>query len=45
MAGGDDVALRKLLFRHGPLLATRLRQVLPTADVEDVLQESFLAIW
>jgi RNA polymerase sigma-70 factor (ECF subfamily) len=45
VAGGDDVALRELLFRHGPWLAARLRRVLPADDVEDVLQETFLAVW
>jgi RNA polymerase sigma-70 factor (ECF subfamily) len=45
MAGGDDGALRELFARHAPWLAARLRSVLPAAEVEDVLQESFLAIW
>jgi RNA polymerase sigma-70 factor (ECF subfamily) len=45
VAGGDDAALRALLFRHGPWLAARLRAVMPAADVEDVLQETFLAVW
>jgi RNA polymerase sigma-70 factor (ECF subfamily) len=45
VAGGDEVALRELLFRHGPWLAARLRAVMPAADVEDVLQETFLAVW
>jgi RNA polymerase sigma-70 factor (ECF subfamily) len=45
MAAGDDMALRELLARHGPRLAARLRRVLPAAEVEDVLQESFLAVW
>ena len=45
VAGGDDAALRELLFRHGPWLAARLRAVMPAADVEDVLQETFLAVW
>ncbi len=45
VAGGDDAALRELFFRHGPWLATRLRAVMPAADVEDVLQETFLAVW
>jgi RNA polymerase sigma-70 factor, ECF subfamily len=45
VAGGDDTALRELVARHAPWLAARLRAVLPTADVEDVLQESFLAVW
>jgi RNA polymerase sigma-70 factor (ECF subfamily) len=45
MAGGDDRALRELFARHAPWLAARLRTILPAAEVEDVLQESFLAIW
>lgn len=45
LAGGDDTALRELFSRHAPMLATRLRTVLPAADVEDVLQETFLAAW
>ncbi|MEV6963901.1 RNA polymerase sigma factor [Hamadaea sp. NPDC051192] len=44
-ARGDDVALRQLFARHAPWLAARLRAVLPAADVEDVLQETFLAVW
>jgi RNA polymerase sigma-70 factor, ECF subfamily len=45
VAGGDDVALRDLFRRHAPWLAVRLRAVLPAADVEDVLQETFLGVW
>src|SRR5690349_22022899 len=45
VAAGDDTALRELFGRHAPWLATRLRTVLPAADVEDVLQETFLAAW
>ena len=45
MAGGDDAALRELFARHAPWLAARLRLMLPAADVEDVVQESFLALW
>jgi RNA polymerase sigma-70 factor (ECF subfamily) len=45
VAGGDDAALRELFFRHAPWLAARLRPVLPAPDVEDVLQETFLAVW
>jgi RNA polymerase sigma-70 factor (ECF subfamily) len=45
VAGGDDVALRELFFRHAPWLAGRLRRALPATDVEDVLQETFLAVW
>lgn len=45
VAQGDDAALRELFTRHAPWLAARLRAVLPAADVEDVLQETFLAVW
>ena len=45
VAGGDDAGLRELFSRHAPWLATRLRAVLPAAEVEDVLQETFLAVW
>ena len=45
MAAGDDTALRELFSRHAPWLAVRLRSLLPAADVEDVLQETFLAAW
>jgi RNA polymerase sigma-70 factor (ECF subfamily) len=44
-AAGDDVALRELFGRHAPWLAARLRSVLPVADVEDVVQETFIAVW
>jgi RNA polymerase sigma-70 factor, ECF subfamily len=42
---GDDSALRELFSRHAPWLATRLRRALPPDDVEDVLQETFIAVW
>ena len=45
LAGGDDTALRQLFDRHAPWLAARLRKALPSQDVEDVLQETFLAAW
>jgi RNA polymerase sigma-70 factor (ECF subfamily) len=45
MGGGDDLAPRELFSRHAPSLASRLRVVLPSADVEDVLQETFVAAW
>ena len=45
LAGGDDTALRELFSRHAPWLAARLRKALPPDDVEDVLQETFLAVW
>jgi RNA polymerase sigma-70 factor (ECF subfamily) len=45
LAGGDDTALRQLFDRHAPWLAARLSRALPPEDVEDVLQETFLAVW
>jgi RNA polymerase sigma-70 factor, ECF subfamily len=45
LADGDDTALRELFTRHAPMLAARLRTALPAPDVEDVLQETFLAAW
>jgi RNA polymerase sigma-70 factor (ECF subfamily) len=45
VAAGDDGALRELFSRHAPWLAARLRVVLAPADVEDVLQETFLGVW
>jgi len=42
---GEDAALRDLVFRHTPWLGARLRAVLSGADAEDVLQETFLAVW
>jgi RNA polymerase sigma-70 factor (ECF subfamily) len=45
VAAGDDTALRELFTRHASWLAFRLRAVLPAPDVEDALQETFLAVW
>ncbi len=45
VAAGDDTALRELYARHAPWLAARLRSVLPAAEVEDVVQETFIGIW
>lgn len=45
LAGGDDRALRELFDGYAPILAARLRAMLPPSDVEDVLQETFLAAW
>jgi RNA polymerase sigma-70 factor, ECF subfamily len=45
VAAGDDAALREMFTRHAPWLAARLRAALPPPDVEDVLQETFLAVW
>jgi len=45
IAAGDDAALRELFGRHATWLAVRLRSLLPPADTEDVLQETFLAVW
>jgi RNA polymerase sigma-70 factor, ECF subfamily len=43
--GGGDTALRELFTRHASWLAARLRKALPPDDVEDVLQETFIAVW
>lgn len=45
VAGGDHEALRELFGRHAPWLAARLRRALPAHAVEDVLQETFIAVW
>ena len=45
VASGDDTALRELFSRHAPWLAARLRTQLSPADTEDVLQETFFAVW
>lgn len=45
IANGDERALRVLYERHAPWLAVRLRRTLPASAVEDVLQETFLAVW
>ena len=45
VAAGDDGALRELFARHAPWLAARLQRTLPAAVVEDVLQETFIAVW
>jgi RNA polymerase sigma-70 factor (ECF subfamily) len=45
VAAGDDTALRELFRRHAPWLAGRLRSALPAADVEDVMQETFVGVW
>jgi len=45
VASGDDQALRVLFERHAPWIAGRLRRAMPTSAVEDVLQETFLAVW
>ena len=45
MRGDDDAALRELFERHAPWVAARLRRVLPPDAVEDVVQETFVAVW
>jgi RNA polymerase sigma-70 factor, ECF subfamily len=42
---GDDLALRELFELHAPWLASRLRRSMPPDAVEDVLQETFIAVW
>lgn len=45
IAAGDHPALRELFERHAPWIARRLRRVLPALAVEDVVQETFIAVW
>jgi RNA polymerase sigma-70 factor (ECF subfamily) len=45
VARGDHTALRELFTRHAPWLAARLKRVTPADSVEDVLQETFIAVW
>jgi RNA polymerase sigma-70 factor (ECF subfamily) len=45
IAARDERALRTLYERHAPWLAVRLRRLLAASAVEDVLQETFLAVW
>ena len=45
VAAGDELALRQIYERNAPWLAVRLRRTLPVSAVEDVLQETFLAVW
>lgn len=45
VARGEESALRELFVRHAPWLAARLRRVLPVDAVEDVMQETFVAVW
>lgn len=45
VASGDDQALRALFERHAPWVAGRLRRAMPASAVEDVVQETFLAVW
>lgn len=45
IVAGDELALREMYERHARWVATRLRRILPAYAVEDVLQETFLAVW
>ena len=45
VATGDHRALREVFTRHAPWLAARLRRLLTADAVEDVLQETFIAVW
>jgi RNA polymerase sigma-70 factor, ECF subfamily len=45
LSAGEHTALRALFERHAPWVATRLRRRLPADAVEDVLQETFVAVW
>jgi RNA polymerase sigma-70 factor, ECF subfamily len=42
---GDPGALRELFERHAAWVAVRLRRAIPDHEVEDVLQETFIAVW
>jgi RNA polymerase sigma-70 factor (ECF subfamily) len=41
----SDMALRELFDRHAPWVTARLRRTLPVDAVEDIVQETFLAVW
>lgn len=45
LGAGEHTALRELFERHAPWVARRLRRQLPADAVEDVLQETFVAVW
>jgi RNA polymerase sigma-70 factor (ECF subfamily) len=45
VAEGDDLALRQLFESNAPWMAARLRRSMPVDAVEDVLQETFIAVW
>jgi RNA polymerase sigma-70 factor (ECF subfamily) len=45
VAAGDETALRTLYDRHVRWLALRLRRRLSVEATEDVLQETFFAVW
>jgi RNA polymerase sigma-70 factor (ECF subfamily) len=45
LSAGDHTALKELFERHAPWVAARLRRRLPADAVEDVLQETFVAVW
>jgi RNA polymerase sigma-70 factor (ECF subfamily) len=45
VAGGNHAALKDLFDRHAPWVAVRLRRSLPADAVEDVVQETFIAVW
>ena len=45
IAAGDPGALRRLYAANAPWLAGRLRRQLAADAVEDVLQETFVAVW
>jgi RNA polymerase sigma-70 factor, ECF subfamily len=45
VARADEGALRELFERNAPWLAARLGRVLAKDVVEDVLQETFVAVW
>jgi RNA polymerase sigma factor (sigma-70 family) len=45
LAGGDERALEECYHRYGPSVRSYLRRFVPPADIEDVLQDTFLDVW
>jgi RNA polymerase sigma-70 factor (ECF subfamily) len=45
VADGDEGALRELLSRHAGWVGARLSRMVPLDAVQDVLQETFVAVW
>jgi RNA polymerase sigma factor (sigma-70 family) len=45
LVAGDEHALEECYHRYGPAVRGYLRRFVPSPDVEDVLQETFLDVW
>jgi len=45
LARGDERALEECYRIFGPLVRTYLRRFLPTAEIDDVVQLTFLGLW